>query len=148
MTRAQRLLLPIVAVVALVGVGIGIFSIVSAPQTTTLRHAVTTLQIQLKSANAQIATDHGQIVTDHGQIAALQSSLVHTASQGNVAQLQGNVGRLQTQMGTLLICIPQLQQEIGGLNVNTSNTAGYLTSAFLSNSTIISSNCTKLLTGS
>lgn len=50
-------------------------------------------------------------------------------------------------MSTLVVCIPQLQQEMNGMAVQTSNTNGYLTNAYLSNPTIISQNCTKTLAG-
>ena len=140
MSRAQQILLPIVAVVALVAVGLGIFAIASDPQTTTLRHDVSALQIQLKTAHAQIVT--------------LKSSSAQAASQGNVAQLQasvtqlqGKVGGLQNQTSKLITCVPQLQQELNGLNVTTANTNGWLTSAYLSNQTIISQDCTKTLNG-
>ncbi len=48
------------------------------------------------------------------------------------------VSTLQSQMQKFQVCVPELQQEINGLNVNTSNQNGWLTSAYLNNPTIVS----------
>jgi hypothetical protein len=140
-STAHQILLPIVAVVALAGLGTGIAAIASAPQTTTLQQQVKTLQAHAKTASVQSADARAQIAT-------LQSSLSHSATQDNVTTLQTSVGRLQNQIVTMLICIPQLQQEMGGLSVQTANNSGWLTEAYLQNPTIISQNCSKMLSGS
>lgn len=49
-------------------------------------------------------------------------------------------------MSTLSICIPEMQQEIKGLTINTQSSSGWLTSADLSNPSITSQNCNKTLT--
>jgi len=121
-----KVLFPIVALVAVVALVIGVVSFVAnRPNNSQIRH----LQNQLSAANQQIVAEEATIKT------------IKASSQAGV------VSSLQGQMQKLLVCIPELQQEINGLNINTSNTGGYLTSAFLQNPTITSSNCSKTLTG-
>ncbi len=80
-----------------------------------------------------------------GGVAQLQGGVSNL--QGGVGRLQGSVSQIKTQLQQLAICIPQLQQEVNGLNVSTNSTGGYLTSAFLQSPTIVSQNCTHTLNG-
>ena len=138
MSQTQRFLLPFVAVLALAGIGLGVVAVMKdAPSTTTVNRQVKVLHLQL-------ANDERQLANDGLKLSTLQTS---SANADNVAKLQGSVAALQTKLAAYNVCIPQLQQEIGALNVNTQNTNGYLTDAYLQNQTIISSNCQKILYG-
>lgn len=138
MSKTQRFLLPFVALLAFAGIGLGVVALMKdTPSTTTVNRQVKVLHLQL-------ANDERQLANDGLKLSTLQTS---SANAGNVAKLQRSVASLKTKLGAYNICIPQLQQEIGALNVNTQNTNGYLTDAYLQNQTIISSNCQKLLYG-
>ena len=50
-------------------------------------------------------------------------------------------------MNMLHVCIPQLQQEIAGLKLQTSNTNGWLTNAFLNRPVSVSQACARALAG-
>jgi len=166
--RAQRLLLPVVAMIALVGLGTGIYAIASQPQTTTLRRETTSLTATLSRANQQISALQSSVAhaATQGNLTQLQGtvgSLQHGASllrrnvgqlQGDVGQLQGSVGQLQSSVSQLknqtsrvLSCLPQLQQQVDGLNVKTTNVGGWLTSATLSNPTAVSKACAQTVFG-
>jgi hypothetical protein len=76
--------------------------------------------------------------------------------QGSVSGLTRTVSGLQGATGQYNMCIPELQHEIGALNVSTSyqslmltngSTNDFLISAYLTNPTVISTNCTKTLYG-
>jgi ribosomal protein L37E len=127
----SRTLVSIIALVAVIALGVGVVGFLAnrpksnAPVNTQIRH----LQAQLTAANHQIAAEQATI------------SAVKAGSQA------GTVSSLQSQVQKFQVCVPELQQEINGLNINTSSQSGWLTSAFLQNPTIVSSNCNKTLNG-
>lgn len=97
-----------------------------------------TLQTQLHTEQGKVNAEQGKINADQAQISTLQSS-----SQ------TGTVANLQADMHTLKTCLPQLSQEIGSLSISwridpitTSNDQFNI-----SNPTIISRDCTKILAG-
>jgi uncharacterized protein (DUF3084 family) len=99
MSKTRQVRLPMIALVALVALGTGIFATATQPQTTLLRHEVTSLT--------------GALNRTHQQISVLQSSLAHAASQGT--RLQGAVGSLQHRVGGLQGAVGSLQHRVGGL---------------------------------
>lgn len=115
---------------AVAGVAVGVVGILKAQSTQSqdrkLRTSLTALGSRLT----------GELSTAQAAISNLKAN-----SQA------GAVSALQDQMTKLTVCIPELEQQIEGLNVNTSNQNGWLTSASLANPTIISSNCIKVLDG-
>jgi X-X-X-Leu-X-X-Gly heptad repeat protein len=166
--RAREIVLPLIALIALAGLGSGIYAIATQPQTATLRHDVTSLKAALSSAQQQILALQTSVAhaASQGNVTQLQStvgSLQHGASllRGNVGQLQGGIGQLQASVGQLqgsvaqlqsqtsrlLTCLPQLQQQVDSLNVKTTNVGGWLTSATLSNPTAVSKGCAQTVFG-
>lgn len=146
-SRAQLILLPIVGILAIVGLGLGLFALINQPSTAPLQREVNLLK-------AIDASQHEQISSLQTETAALKTATASAATAGNLTALQTSVGGLTTtvkgvqgDLSTLHTCLPELSQEVNGLTVNTYNTGGYLTDAYLSNPTIISTNCTKFLTG-
>jgi hypothetical protein len=126
MSRPHQVLVPIVAVLAIVGLGFGIYAVASKPSTGSLQHRVSMLEGELSTANQNIT--------------ALQASTAQAATAGNV-------GKLEAAMSMLTLCLPQLQQEVGGLNIQTTTQNGYMTNAYIQSPTIISQNCMKTLYG-
>ena len=167
-TRLRMVLLSAVVLIALAGLGTGIYAIASQPQTSGLRDRVAALNAKLSSANTQLA--------------ALRSSVAQTASKGNITQLQKSVGSLhrgaaklgsqvvglggrvgklnsdvaqlrssvsqvRAQTSKLLNCLPQLEQQITRLNIKTTSLGGLLTGATLSTPTAITSTCARTVFG-
>jgi hypothetical protein len=126
-------LLPVIAVVAIIGVGLSAVSLGTKPSTTSLTSQVKTLHEQLAAADNSIAKADKSIAT-------LQSASAQAATTGNVS-------KLQTQLSALTLCVPQLSSEVGALNIQDNTQNGYMTSAYIQSPTIISSNCTKTLNG-
>ena len=155
MSRTQQIVLVIVGVLAVVGVGLGLFALTNQPSTAPL-------QRQINALKAVDASQHQQIATLQTETATLKAT-ASAATTGNLTALQTSVGGLshtvagmQGDLSTLHICLPELNQEVTTLNVNTGTgsillgdgtTDTFLTSAYINNPTVISTNCTKFLTG-
>ena len=129
---------PIIALVAVAALGVAVVSLLAnrpkseAPLTAQLHH----VQAQLTAANGRLSSDQVAI-----------SSLKSSSQAGEVSALQTQLRSVQTQVQKFQVCVPELQQEINGLNINTANQNGWLTSAYLNNPTIVSSTCNKTLNG-
>jgi prefoldin subunit 5 len=166
--NARMLLVPLIALIALVALGTGIYAIASQPQTTTLKRQMASLTTSSNSAQQQISIlqssvshaatkgnltqlqrtvaslQHGASLL-RGNVGQLQGDVVHL--QRGVGQLQGNASQLQSQTSNVLTCLPQLQQQIDGLNVKTTNVGGRLTSATLSNPAPVTRACEQTVFG-
>jgi chromosome segregation ATPase len=164
-------MLVVLGVAVAAAIGIGVFAVASAPatnslhtQVTSLRSQTASLQAQLGSLQAQLGTLRTESRAQQGalrrEVSSLRSALAseqHTsrsataslekaaagaASISSLNRVKGSVHQLQT-------CVPELQQELSGLKIQTTTrTNGALTSAGLTNPTIISRSCTSTLTGS
>lgn len=103
------------------------------------RSDVSSLRKQVAAADARVAA------LKSTSVSGLQSSLAST--QTTIGTLQAVVGHLHGAMNSLTLCVPQLQQEINGLTLNTNTQGGFLTGVNLNNPTIVSSNCNSTLYG-
>jgi hypothetical protein len=156
MNRTQQVVLVIIGVLAVVGVGLGLFALTNQPSTAPLQREINALKVV-------DASQHQQIATLQTETATLKVATASAATAGNMTALQTSLGGMaqtvkgvQGDLGQLHICLPELDQEVGALNLNT-NTGGivlndgttdtFLTSAYINNPTVISTNCTKFLTG-
>jgi hypothetical protein len=160
-TRLQVALLPIVAVSALGGLGLGAVALSHDPSTSSLQRQVNGLQAELVNDRAAIttleaSTAHTATASNVSQIKGNMSQIKGNMSQikGNVSQIQGsvsgiegNVTRLQNQLHGFTLCIPQLHQEVTGLNIQGSTRGGFIRTAFIQDPTIISQDCSKLISG-
>ena len=99
MIEAREMRLGVIALVALAGLGTGIFATATRPQTTFLHHEVTSLT--------------GALNSDHRQLMALRSSVTAAASQG--IRLQGDVRSLHRRVGSLQGTTRSLQYRVGTL---------------------------------
>jgi hypothetical protein len=97
-------------------------------------------------------------VTLSGELVYVAVTARNTASQeatvGNLSSVETDVSNLQDSMGSVQntlhgyrTCIPQIQQEIGGLSIQQQTTGGYVTNAYIQNPTIISQDCQRTLYG-
>ena len=156
MSRAQQIVLVIVGVLAVVGVGLGLFALTNAPSTAPLQRQVNVLKAAAESQRQEIQT----LKTE---AASLKAATAGAATAGNMIALQTSVGGMsktmigvQGDISQLHTCLPELDQEVNTLGINT-NTGSvllndgtsdmFLTSAYINNPTVISNNCTKFLTG-
>jgi hypothetical protein len=156
MTRIQQVVLVAIGVLAVVGVGLGLFALTNQPSTAPLQRQVNALKLV-------DAAQHRQIASLRTETATLKAATASAATAGNLTALQSSVGGMATTMkgvqgdlSTLHTCLPELSQEVNTLGVNTDtgsvllnngNTDTFLTDAFINNPTVISTNCTKFLTG-
>lgn len=141
-----RGLMPVVAALALLGIGVGVFAVTKVPSTSRTDRELRLLSHRLAQADAQIA--------------ALKTASTHTANQGNVAALQADVGNLRvtvarddSKLHQYGICVPELMTYVNGLTpsysyVTDGNGDRLATDPItISSGSQISSNCTKLLYG-
>jgi hypothetical protein len=133
-----KVFVPILALVAVSALAVAVISLIAnRPKSTApLAAQVHQVQVQLTAANRQLASDQVAI-----------SSLKSSSQAGEVSTLQTQMTSVQNKVQKFQLCVPQLQQEINGLNVQTSwqGAGGWLTSAYLQNPTIVSADCSKLL---
>jgi hypothetical protein len=145
-------LVSIAFALGVIGVGVNILNANS--NIDTLQHQVHRLSAQLTTARASLTSVNAKLasVATSSNLGALQTSV--STLQTSVSGLNRTVSGLQGDSAQLKICIPEVQQQISGLSVNSNSgsiplndgtTDSFLTSAFLQNPTVISSNCTKLL---
>jgi hypothetical protein len=156
MSRIQQTVLVIVGVLAVVGVGLGLFALTNQPSTAPL-------QRQINALKAVDASQHQQIASLQTEAATLKAATASAATAGNLTALQTSVGGIsktmlgvQADLSQLHNCLPELDQEVNALTINTSTqsvlvggttTDTFLTNAYINNPTVISNNCTKFLTG-
>jgi hypothetical protein len=153
-TRLYVALLPIVAVSALGGLGLGAVALSHDPSISSLQRQVNGLQAELVNDRAAIttleaSTAHTATASNVSQIKGNVSRIKGNVSQiqGSVSGIEGNVTRLQNQLHGFTLCIPQLHQELTGLNIQGSTRGGFIRTAFIQDPTIISQDCSKLISG-
>ena len=113
--------------------------------------------MQARSAKSDLATTTQQLATTRQDLSTLSqklatsqsaiSSLTANSQAGAVSTLHASMNTLQAQMGQFMVCVPEVQQEVTGLSISSDTTGGYVTNSYLSNPTIVSSNCSKVLQG-
>ena len=96
------------------------------------------LRREVSSLQSALASEQH---TSRTAIASLEKASAGAASIHSLNRVRGSVHRLQ-------VCVPELQQEILGLKIQTTRGNGSLRSAALSNPTIISQDCATTLSGS
>ena len=155
-SQTQQVVLVIIGVFAVVGVGLGLFALTNQPSTAPLQH-------QINALNAVDASQHQRIASLQTETATLRAATASAATAGNLTVLQTSVGGLshtmagvQSDLSQLHTCLPELDQEVNTLGVNTGTgsvllgdgtTDTFLTDAYINNPTVISNTCTKFLTG-
>ncbi len=145
----------LVALMALGALAIGVFGFATMrPQTSDLRREVAALQLELRGSEQRLATvqtrldrvaTQRQLANFGGTVGALRSTT--GALRRGVAQLQSSIDQLQSHTAMLLFCVPELQQEISGLGVRSTNINGWLRSATLSGAGSLSQSCAHGLLG-
>jgi len=155
-------------------IAIGIFALASAPSTNSLHAQVTSLRTQAASLEGRLGSLQAQLGALRneanssraqqralrGEVSSLRSVLAgeqHT-SRSAIASLQkasagaasiNSLNGVRGSLHQLQVCVPELQQELSGLKVQTTTRRnGALKSAALTNPTLISADCVTTLTGS
>lgn len=101
--------------------------------------------------SGRIDTANKSLHAAQHQITAMRKALVVNAAAIKNTK-QTSISGVQKKVAILTECLPELQQELNGLNVSTAyqTYAGVnlLTSAYLTNPTIVSTACRSALNGS
>jgi hypothetical protein len=140
--RAMRVLVPVALVIGTIALVAAIVGLVMdhpksyTSQLQKIRNHESVLTSRLNAANAEIAQLKAN--SQVGTVTKLSSSFSTTSSE---------VSSLKSELAQYKICVPQLQQEITSLNIQSSTQGGFLTSAYIQDPTIVSSNCAGLLNG-
>jgi uncharacterized protein HemX len=145
--RISTVVLTIVAVLALAGIGLGAMALSKDQSTSSLQRQVNALQAELAIGHSALTTL--QASSAHAPTARNVRQIKGNVSQiqGNVSQIQDSVLRLQNQLRGFTLCIPQLHQEVTGLNIQGSTHGGFIRTAFIQDPTRISQACAKLING-
>ncbi len=140
-------MLPTLVVVAAVAIGIAVLALNRASSNGSLRHDVSALQNDVGSLHAKLAAEQRAVVKAQSKLASLRRASAQAPTAGNVSRLQDNVDQVTIKMRMLQVCVPQLQQEVAGLKLRTSDTNGWLTNAFLERPASVSQACSRALGG-
>jgi hypothetical protein len=133
--RAMRILVPLVLVVAVAALVVAIVAFMLD------RPKSYAAQIQ------RIEQHEAAVVSRLSAAAAEITQLKANSEAGAVTSLTNQISGLKSQLAQYKICVPQLQQEITSMNIQSSTQGGFLTNAYIQDPTIVSSNCTALLSG-
>jgi hypothetical protein len=147
--KVLRWVTGVALVIALVGVALGVVSLVRAEpksSVTPLRSEVASLHRQLTATNLKLAHTNSSLQTAEASLTTVQADVGNIQSSSTAGQIAG-LKRTVSQMQT---CVPEIQTEIGGLSVdwNISGTDANQDSFDIANPTIISTDCSKTLYGS
>jgi hypothetical protein len=138
-------LLPILALFVTIAIGIGVAALTSRPSTGPLRGDVATLHRDVVSLQHRLAVDHGALLRAQSKLAALQKTAAGVPTAGRVNSLGHRVDELNFTFDMLAVCLPQLQQEVAGMTIQTQDTSGWLTGAALVKPTVMSGACASAL---
>jgi septal ring factor EnvC (AmiA/AmiB activator) len=152
--RDQRpaILVSILAVLALVGCVMAILMLATQPTAARLEREIGTLSRRLAADQGQLDTLRAEAGRTEARDGALSRQLRRTADrmaglQRTVHGLQGVTAVAQEQAVGLRDCVPQLQQELAGLVLETRSVAGRVTSVGLRNPILLSAPCHSLFSG-
>ncbi len=140
------------AVLALVGCVTAIVMLATAPTAARLEHEIGALSrrlgvdqsrlTELQAAVRRADRNGGRLTRSLGHIAGRLDGLQRT-----VHGLQGAAATVQNQAAGWRVCVPQLQQELSGLALQTRRIRGRLTSVGLRNPLPVSAPCQALFSG-
>jgi septal ring factor EnvC (AmiA/AmiB activator) len=142
----------VLAVLALVGCVMAILMLATQPTADRLEHEIGALNRRLAADQSQLATLQAAVHRTDAHGSALSRQLSHVA--GRLTGLQRTVHGLQSVSTSaqdeaigLRDCVPQLQQELAGLVLQTRSVGGRVTSVGLRNPILLSAPCQSLLSG-
>jgi septal ring factor EnvC (AmiA/AmiB activator) len=144
----------VIGALATLALGIAIGSFIVTTNSTSTNNA--RLQSQMSSLRQQLATTNRKLATTNRRLTTTDRSLAGTRARvssyggqlsalkvsSDTTTLQGEVSRLVGWVSELSVCLPQLQQELSGLSIDTQERNGWLTSASLKSGPTLSSACT------
>ncbi len=142
----------VLAVLALVGCVMAILMLATQPTATRLEREIGSLSRRLSADQSQLATLRAAVDRTGAGSSALHRQLGHIA--GRLAGLQRTVHGIQAvtavsqqQAIGLRDCVPELQQELTGLALQTRSVGGRVTSVGLRNPLLLSAPCQSLFSG-
>jgi chromosome segregation ATPase len=113
----RQVILPLFTLLALAGGGIGAIAIANDPETSNFQHQISSLEGQLRSMRAELASvqaSTANAATSRG-VSRLRSTV--RSLQSNVGSLKSSIVPLQGEVSALSACLPQLQQELAGVQL-------------------------------
>ncbi len=134
-TRELAWLVPVLVTLSIVALVFGLLAFINEPPASRLRGEVTALTHRVGALEAHVRAQAGALTAErHRRLAAerktrsalatLQSASVVTASAADLNALHASVYQLAQ-------CLPQLQQQLAALRVQTTDVNGWLTGVTL-----------------
>jgi hypothetical protein len=140
-SRRQQILLPLIALIALIAGGVGAYALTHEPRTGTLQSEVTTLQGQLNGARQQLTKlQHAEAQLPSAKAMKRLTKTVNGLKH-SVGGLQNGSVAQQAELKALNVCLPQVAQDLSGTTVVTHGKHSVTTSPGLS------AGCSALLGG-
>jgi hypothetical protein len=148
----RAILAAVLAVLALVGCVMAILMLATQPTAVRLEREIGSLNRRLAADQGQLASLRAAVDRTRARDGALTVQVGHVAGrlaglQRTVHGLQGVAAVARTQAAGLRDCVPQLQQEVTGLVLQTRSVGGWVTSVGLRNPILLSAPCQSLFSG-
>jgi outer membrane murein-binding lipoprotein Lpp len=119
--RRQQILLPLIALIALIAGGVAAYGLTHEPKTATLQSEVSALQGQLATADQQLTTLRRSVGAAPSSAALRRLVRNVDGLKHTVGGLQDSSVPLQAKVQALNVCVPQLQRELTGTSVVTGH---------------------------
>jgi uncharacterized coiled-coil protein SlyX len=120
-----------------------------------LNHRIDTQGDRLAQANSTLAKTNSTLAAAQDELANQSKKLADTGANaladykrteaGTVSDLDTRLANVEKKNTLLSNCLPELQNELSGVSVNTSNTNGWLTGAWITNGVQLSRVCAPVL---
>lgn len=142
----------VLAVLALVGCVMAILMLATQPTAARLQREIGALNRRLAADQSQLATLRAAVVHTAARDDVVDGQVSHVARrlaglQRTVHGLQSAGTAAQQQAIGLRDCVPQLQQELSGLALQTRSVGGRVTSVGLRDPVVLSAPCQTLFSG-
>lgn len=145
--RSLEWLIPILVLFLLVAVAVAAFALSRGPSTAPLRSDISVLRADVGLLQSRVAAQQRAISSERSKVASLRKAAKRTPTPALVGRLENSVSSLTATLSMLRVCVPQLQQELAGLKVQTTNVTGWLTGASLIKPAALTPACAQALAG-
>ncbi|HWF56394.1 MAG TPA: hypothetical protein VG223_17275 [Solirubrobacteraceae bacterium] len=132
MPRRHQILLPFVALIALIAGGVGAIALTTEPRTGALSERISALQGELASSHRQLTTLQHAVAGTPSSAEVKDLAKAVDGLKRTVGGVQGGEVPLQAKVNALTVCIPQLQQELTGAVTSGTAPKGKLVTATVS----------------
>jgi septal ring factor EnvC (AmiA/AmiB activator) len=130
--RPLAWLLPILAALVAATVAVGVFAVLSAPETDRLQRDVRSLRDDVGTLRARLRSDQQALARTQSALTSIRQASARSATVDQLSALTAGISRLQSNVHTLSLCLPELQRELLGMAVQTTSSNGSVTGARIS----------------